>query len=184
MRKLYYFSLIWISFIINGCNVLSNGTSYFTIEKTLETSVYGMGLPLNELNGEPRELGLSFVVHQPSKIVAIRLKNPEIGNKRVSLWNTNNRALIATFMIQVTNTLDNYHIVQIPLEQGQTYTLSMNCTTCFYHQLPLQNLPISNEKITLLSASQIDGSWQQFPYLQNLQIVHGLIDFDLQYIIK
>jgi hypothetical protein len=164
---------------------MQKGTSSFSIEKVFETSVYGMGFPLEMAHSEPCEMGISFVVHRESKIIGIRIQNPELGEKRVSLWDAETQTLSANYTFNITDNKNyNYFHIEIPLQRERVYTLSMNCSDYYYHKLPYDQLPLHNENITLLHSVFAQGSWQQYPINQENSLVHGLIDIDLQYKIQ
>ncbi len=163
-------------------SIMQNSTSSFSIEKTFETSVYGMGLPLQIAQSGPWELGVSFVVHREAKIIGIRIKNPELGQKRVSLWDAIEHRLLATYTFNITDSQNyNLFLIEMPLQKGKTYSLTMNCVEYYYHNLPFDRLPLHNENITLLQAVYGQGSWQDYPRNIEKSVVHGLIDIDVQY---
>lgn len=172
-------------FIFQQCTFINSGVSYSGVENYFETSLYGKGHILKYAETGPWELGITFVAHKNGTIKAINIKNPELGKKRISIWDTTNRTLLATYEFN-HNDDKTYlkNLISFKVDQGRTYTISMNSTQYFYHELNFRRLPISDDNITLLSTNFYQGTWQQFPDKQIDNIIHGLIDIDFQWVIN
>ena len=179
------FTILFCFFIFQQCTVINSGVSYSGVENYFERSLYGSGLPLKIATTGPWELGLSFVAHKDGIIKAINIKNPEIGRKRVSIWETNNRVLMATYEFKTDSDKDfQKNLINFKIEKGKTYTISFNAKNYYYHELLFQKLPMSDDHLTLLSTNFAQGTWQQFPDQQIDSIIHGLIDIDFQWVIN
>lgn len=167
------------------CISVGPGISSAGMDNYFERSLYGTGLPLKYAETGPWELGLTFVAHKDGIIKAINIKNPEIGRKRVSIWDTNNRVLIATYELKTNSDKEfQKNLINFKIEKGKTYTISFNAKNYYYHELIFRKLPISDDNLTLLATNFGEGTWQQFPDQQTNNIIHGLIDIDFQWVIN
>ena len=164
------------------CNAIGPGISYSSTENYFENALDGTGLPLKYSTTGPWELGLTFVAHKNGVIKSINIKNPELGNKRVSIWDTNNRVLITSFEYRTDS--DKFYqknLLNFKVEKGRTYTISFNATKYYYYELFFKKLPMSDDNLTLLSTNFTPGTWQQLPDKQIDNIIHGLIDIDFEW---
>ena len=177
----YIFTLL----LLVQCTAIGTGISYSSTENYFENALYGSGLPEKYAETGPWEMGLTFVSHKNGMIKSINIKNPELGNKRVSIWDTNNRVLITSFEFRTESDKDfQKKFINFKVEKGRTYTISMNATRYFYHELYYRKLPMSDDNLTLLSTNFTRGTWQQFPEQQIDNIIHGLIDIDFEWIVN
>ncbi len=182
MKKASYFLMLCI--LLASCGVLKNGVSYFGEQRIFDKVFRFYPTQMRKvIDGEPNfELGIAFVTHKPGRITGIRIKNPQLGNLRLSLWDANTRQLINTFNFANSNPNEyNLNTYQIPLQQGLTYCLTINIRQYYYYTLPHNPLPLHLPEITLLSSVYAEGVYQRFPEFIVTDVVHGLIDLDVEW---
>ena len=177
--------ILFCSLFLVQCISVGPGVSSAGIDNYFERSLYGTGLPLRYAETGPWELGLTFVAHKDGIIKAINIKNPDLGTKRVSIWDTNTRTLITSFEFRTESDKEfQKNLINFKIEKGKTYTISFNAKNYYYHEPIFKKLPISDDNLTLLSTNFTPGTWQQFPDKQIDNIIHGLIDIDFQWVIN
>lgn len=162
--------------------MLKSGFSFGSEENYFQRAVYGSGNMQKTANTGPWELGCTFLAKTEGKIKSINIKNPELGFKRITIWDTETRLPIATYSLNVENPEEYAKItVNFPLQAGKTYTLSFNTVSYYYFELHFKKLPLSNDHLTLISTNYKQGPWQQFPEFVTDDVIHGLIDIDYEW---
>ena len=180
--QLPLYASIVILFFTVGCMMFKGGFSFGSQENYFQTALYSSGLPIKIANTGPWEMGETFLAKSGGKIKSINIKNPELGVKRITIWDTETRLPIATYSLKIENIKDYHKIfVDFPLVQGKIYTLSFNTVSYYYHELNFKKLPLSDEHFTLISTNYKQGHWQQFPEFSTDNIIHGFIDIDFEW---
>jgi len=181
----YYF-LIALLFALSSCGVLQNGISYAGEEKIFSKSWRGNTTSKRGASGrEPGwELGFSFMCTRESRLKGVWIKNPSRGNVPVSMWDADSKQLVHSFQFNISDTLNYNHIVlqqPVALMANKKYCISINVTSYYYQPLTFSNLPIQANNCTMLSSVYEETHYQRYPQFELNNIVHGLIDIDLDF---
>lgn len=185
MKKLVLF---WVLISISlSCTVLKNGISYAGEEGVF--AKHYLQYPTNYRKveyGEPNlELGIEFRPHKNGRIKGIRIKNPQTGNLRLSLWDADEQKLLNTFTFNNDNPSKyNFGYFQIPLQANKTYCLTVNVRAYYYHALTFDKLPLTLPEITLTNSVYAEGIYQRYPAFKVDHVIHGLIDLDFDWEVK
>lgn len=186
MKK--HFALAILLLCFTGCGVLKNGTTYFGEERVFGkwfNKTYPTLSREAQMGESNWELGIAFMPHKAGRIKAVRIKNPTKGSVRLSLWDADTRALLKTFDYGIYDT-ENYNmrLYEFPLEANKKYCITINVHKYFYQRLPLTPLPLKLQDITLLSSVYEETPYQRFPQQAANDVLHGLIDLDIDWIVK
>jgi hypothetical protein len=184
--KMKNYSAAFFLLIISGCAVLQKGVSYFGEEKIFSKYFKTFTTYKREAQGrEPGwELGIAFIPHKDGRISGVWLKNPTTGNVPVSIWDADTKQLIQTIQCTVTDTIYyNHYSLQQPLQitAGKKYCITANVTRYYYHILPYNNLPLQFTNCTLVSSVYEETYSPRYPQYELNNIVHGLLDIDLDW---
>lgn len=182
MKKV--FLLLMICSIFFGCTILKNGISYngeegiFAKHFTQYVSEYR-----KVEDGEPNfELGIEFKPHKSGRIKGIRIKNPQTGNLRISLWDADEKKLLNTYIYNNGDPRKyNFGYFQIPVQANKTYCLTINVGEYYYHVLTFDRLPLNLQEISLISSVYAEGKYQRYPEFRVDNVLHGLIDLDFEW---
>ena len=181
-----YFFLITILFSLCGCGVLQNGVSYSGQDKIFSKNWNGTAVKKRMAIGrEPGwELGFSFTTSKEARLRGVWIKNPIRGNVPVSVWDADTKQLIQGFSFNVSDTLQyNHFILQqpVPLTANKKYCITINVTGYYYQQLVFSQLPLQTNNCTLISSVYEETHYPRFPQFELKDIVHGLLDIDLDF---
>ena len=185
MKKLSLLLLI-VSLFYN-CTILKNGNSY-NGEEGIFAKIFNQ-YPTEYRSvedGEPNfELGIEFKPHKNGRIRGIRIKNPQTGNLRLSLWDANEQKLLDTYMFNNNNPSKyNFGYFQIPVKANKTYCLTINVRQYYYHILTFDKLPLNLQEISLTNSVYAEGIYQRYPEFKVDNVLHGLIDLDFEWEVK
>jgi len=181
-----YCFLISLLVSLTSCGVLQNGVSYTGEEKVFSKNFKGASTKKREAVGrEPGwELGFSFATAKEARLKGVWIKNPTRGNIPVSVWDTDSKQLIQSFQFNVNDTLNyNHFILQqpVPLMANKKYCISINVTSYYYQPLVFSSLPIQSNNCTMISSVYEETHYQRYPQFELNNVVHGLIDIDLDF---
>ncbi len=182
MKKLLLTSIL-LSLLLS-CTILKNGISYFGEDRIFGKSFVQYATDYRKVEyGEPNfELGIEFKPLKNGRIKGIRIKNPQTGNLRLSLWDADQKELINTFTFNNQNPSKyNFGYFQIPLEANKTYCLTINVREYYYHKLIFDRLPLKLPEIILMNSVYSEGAYQRYPEFRIDNILHGLIDLDFEW---
>lgn len=179
-------STLFILLIACGCGVLQNGVSYSGEEKVFSKSWRGNATNIRVAQGrEPGwEMGFSFITNKEARLKGIWIKNPTAGALPVNIWDANTKQLLHSFRFTMGDTVNyNHFILQqpVPLAANKKYCITINVTKYYYHNLPFTVLPMQVNNCTLLSSVYEETYYQRYPQYEINNIVHGLIDMDLDF---
>lgn len=170
-----------------SCSVLKNGISYNGEQGVFGKNYFQYPTEYRKVAyGEPNfELGIEFRPHKNGRIRGIRIKNPQTGNLRISLWDADEKKLLNTYTYNNANPSKyNLGYFQIPLQANKTYCLTINVREYYYHVLTFDKLPLSLPEITLTSSVYSEGIYQRYPEFRVDNVIHGLIDLDFDWKVK
>ncbi|MBL0147053.1 MAG: DUF4082 domain-containing protein [Chitinophagaceae bacterium] len=173
--------------VLFSCTVLpKGGVSYFGEEKNFSKQLKSYTTYKREAQGrEPGwELGFAFIPHKDGRISGIWLKNPTNGNIPVSIWDADTKQIIQTLQFNNSDTLNYNHFVltqPITLIAQKKYCITVNVTKYYYHSLPFTSLPIQANNCTMVSSVYEETYYQRFPQYEINNVIHGLIDVDLDF---
>ena len=184
--KMKNYSVIFILLIISGCGVLKNGISYVGEEKVFSKSWRGNTTYTRVAQGrEPGwEMGFSFITNKEARIKGVWIKNPTAGSIPISIWDADTKQLLHTFQFTVGDTVNYNHFVlqqPVPLAANKKYCISINVTKYYYQTLPFTTLPMQVNNCTLVSSVYEETYYQRYPQYEINNVVHGLIDVDLDW---
>lgn len=182
MKKIIFIVLIANTFF--SCTVLKNGVSYFGEEGIFAKSFTQYPTEYRKVAyGEPNfELGIEFKPHKNGRIRAVRIKSPQTGNLRLSLWDADDKKLLNTYTFNNENPDKyNYGYFQIPLRANKTYCLTINVRQYYYHVLTFDKLPLNLPEISLTSSVYTEGKYQRYPEFKVYNVLHGFIDLDFEW---
>ncbi len=170
-----------------SCGILpKGGVSYFGEEKIFSKQFKSYTTYKREAQGrEPGwELGFSFIPQKDGRISGFWLKNPTTGNIPLSIWDADTKQLIQTFQFNNSDTLIYNHFVlstHVPIIAQKKYCITINVTKYYYHTLPFTILPTQANNCTLVSSVYEETYYQRYPQFEINNVVHGLIDVDLEW---
>lgn len=167
-----------------SCTVLKNGISYNGEEGIFAKTFNQYPAEYRKVEyGEPNlELGIEFRPHKNGRIRGIRIKNPQTGNLRISLWDADEKKLINTYTYNNGNPSKyNFGYFQIPVKANKTYCLTINVREYYYHILTFDRLPLKLQEISLISSVYAEGKYQRYPEFSVNNVLHGLIDLDFEW---
>ncbi len=179
------YSAAFFLLIISGCAVLQNGVSYWGEDKVFSKSWRGNATYIRAAQGrEPGwELGIAFIPHKDGRISGVWLKNPTAGTVPVSIWDADTRQLIQTIQCTIADTVNYNHFFlqqHLQISAGKKYCITVNVTRYYYHTLPYNNLPLQLTNCTLVSSVYEETYYPRFPQNEINNVVHGLVDIDLE----
>ncbi len=181
-----YCFLILSLALVAGCSVLQNGDSYTGEEKVFSKNFTGASTKKREAVGrEPGwELGFSFITAKDARLKGVWIKNPTRANIPVSVWEADNKQLIQSFQFNVNDTLNyNHFILQQPLLliANKKYCITINVTRYYYQPLVFSRLPLQANNCTIISSVCEETYYPRYPQFEITDVVHGLIDIDLDF---
>lgn len=169
-----------------GCGVLQNGVSWSGEEKIFSKS-WKEGKPLKRVayGREPGwELGFSFISTRESRLKGVWIQNPVKGNIPVSIWDAETEQLLHSFSFRITDTIQYNHFVlqqPLPLMANKKYCISINVTGYYYQPLVFSKFPIQANNCSMVSSVYEETHYQRYPQYELNNLVHGLIDIDLDF---
>lgn len=178
---------IVIASLFFGCTILKNGISYFGEEGIFAKSFSHYPIEYRKVEyGEPNfELGIEFKPHKNGRIKGIRIKNPQTGNLRLSLWDADEKKLLNTYTFNNGDPRKyNFGYFQIPVKANKTYCLTINVRAYYYHVLNFDRLPLTLPEISLINSVYAEGKYQRYPEFKIDNLIHGLIDLDFEWEIE
>ncbi|RZL48735.1 MAG: DUF4082 domain-containing protein [Pedobacter sp.] len=185
MKKIIF--TIALASVFFGCTVLKNGISYQGEDGIFAKhfNQYPTQYRIVE-DGEPNfELGIEFRSHRNGRIKGIRIKNPQTGNLRISLWDADEKKLLNTYTYNNGDPRKyNFGYFQIPVKANKTYCLTINVRQYYYYVLTLDKLPLNLQEIGLISSVYAEGKYQRYPEFRVDNVLHGLIDLDFEWEVK
>jgi hypothetical protein len=183
--------LLFIAAVIStGCSVLPKGGTSYSGEDRVFSKFFSFYKTeyRQALGREPGwELGIAFQCHKAGRIKGLHIKNPTKGMVPVTIWDANSRQII--FQLQAnldgSNVYNHIYLEKpIPVEAGRKYCVSINVTQYFYHVMPPGQLPMEANTITLLSSMYEDSHYNRYPQFEVREVLHGLIDLDMQWVVN
>ncbi len=168
-----------------GCTIFPNGTSYFGEErvfgKAFDSSFRILRRDAN--SWEPSwELGIAVQPHKDGRIKGIHLKNPMLGNIKLSVWDAETRMVLTAFNVDNRDPInDNFIYCEIPITAGKIYCVTINVRQYYYYELPFRPFSLDNPDISFLYSVYEETPYQRFPQNNVPNIYHGLIDLDVDF---
>lgn len=179
------FSILSLFFLM-GCTILPNGTSYFGEDRVFGKT-FDNSFPILRRDAEywepSWELGIAVQPHKDGRIKGIRLKNPTLGNIRLSVWDAEMRTVIKDFNVDNRNPInENFIYCEIPITAGKIYYVTINVRQYYYYELPYYRpISLDNPDISFLYSVYEETPYQRFPQNNVTNIYHGLIDLDVDF---
>lgn len=187
-------SLCLIAFIaitlLSGCSALpKGGTSYSGEDRVFSKSFSFYKTAYRQAQGrEPGwELGIAFQCHKEGRIKGLHVKNPTKGIVPVTVWDADTKQIVFQMQANLdgSNAYNRIYLEKpIPVEAGRKYCVSINVTQYYYHVMPLNQLPMDANNITLLSSMYEDSHYTRYPQFEVREVLHGLIDLDMQWVVN
>lgn len=187
---LLYLDVFIIIAILCGCSVLpKGGTSYVGEDKVFSKSFSFYKTEYRQAQGrEPGwELGIAFQCHKAGRIKGLHIKNPTKGMVPVTIWDADTRQIIFQLQANLDGSNAYNHIYlekPIPVEAGRKFCITINVTQYFYHVMPLNQLPMDANNITLLGSVYEESYFPRYPQFEVREVLHGLIDLDMQWVVN
>jgi hypothetical protein len=173
--------------VLFSCGVLpKGGVSYFGEERIFSKQLKSYTTYKREAQGrEPGwELGFAFIPQKDGRISGVWLKNPTVGNIPVSVWDADSKQIIQTLQFTNSDTVNYNHFIlttPIPILANKKYCITANVTKYYYHTLPFATLPLQVNNCSMVSSVYEETYYQRFPQFEINNVVHGLIDLDLDW---
>jgi hypothetical protein len=181
-----FYLIIFFVLTLLGCGVLPKGISYFG-EQRIFSKQY-ISYPTNRREAQGREpgweLGFAFIPHRDGRISGVWLKNPTLGTVPVSIWDADVNQLIKTFQFTIADTISCNHFTvpqPILLKAEKKYCITTNIIKYYYQPLTFSTLPIQYNNCTLVASVYEETYYQRYPKYEINNVVHGLIDVDLDW---
>jgi len=174
---------------ICSCGVLANGISYQGQEKVFHTAIGNTQTFYREAQGrEPGwELGIAFKALADGRINGLHVKNPTRGIVPITIWDGDTKQIIQQFNTTLDGT-DNYNKIYmhqpVKIQAGKTYRVTINVMKFYYQSLPFFRFPMNAENVQLLGSVYEETHYTRFPEFLLQDVFHGMIDVDLQWVIK
>ena len=177
--------LIILTLILNSCGVLQNGVSYVGEERVFE-EYFDNSFQILRRDAEywqpSWELGIAVQPHKDGRIKGIRIKNPTVGNIRLSVWDAEKRTVIQSFNVRNTDAFnENFIFCEIPISAEKIYYFTINVRQYYYYELPYRPFILINPDISFLYSVFEATPYQKFPQNNISDIYHGLIDLDVDF---
>lgn len=187
-----FFYLLLFSYVIvfTSCGMLpKGGTSYAGEDRVFSKSFSFYKAEYRQAQGrEPGwELGIAFQCHKAGRIKGLHIKNPTKGSVPITIWDADSRQIIYQLQASLdgSNAYNRIYLEKpIPVEAGRKYCISINVTQYYYHVMPLNQLPMDANNITLLSSMYEDSHYTRYPQFEVRDVLHGLIDLDMQWVVN
>lgn len=179
--------IVILAFLLASCSVLpKGGTSYSGEDRVFSKSFSFYKTEYRQAQGrEPGwELGIAFQCHKAGRIKGLHIKNPTKGMVPVTVWDADSRQIIFQMQVNLdgSNAYNRIYLEKpIPVEGGRKYCISINVTQYFYHVLPFNQFPLDVNNITLLSSVYEESYYPRYPQFEVREVLHGLIDLDMQW---
>lgn len=173
--------------LLNGCSVLpKNGISYFGEDQVFSKSFLGYNLQYRQAIGrEPGwELGISFIAKREGRIKGIQVKNPVEGRVPLTVWDATDRHIIYQAQVNLdgSNSFNRIYLENpIPVEAGKKYCVTINVDRYYYYTLPFSQLPLETNDIVLTGSVYEETYYPRYPQNEITDVLHGLIDLDMQW---
>jgi hypothetical protein len=182
----FYINIFFVITFVS-CGVLpKGGVSYFGEEKVFSKQLKSYPTTKRVAQGrEPGwELGIAFIPHKEGRIKGVWLKNPTLGAVPVSIWDADTKQLIKTLQFTINDTLSYNHFIlsdPILLQAEKKYCITVNVTKYYYYTLQFSTLPIQLNNCSLVNSVYEETYYQRYPQYEINNVVHGLIDVDLDW---